>query len=82
MVTFFQTAGWPIIILFFLIHFTLLLMKKRQATLVTAALIAGCGALVMIVGLFSILIIGMYGAITMLLGLVLYVLAKDRLEGR
>ncbi|MBP2003915.1 hypothetical protein [Halobacillus andaensis] len=56
-------------------------MKKRQAPLVTAALVVGCGALVMIVGLFSMLTIGMYGAITMLIGLVLYVFAKDRLEG-
>ncbi|SFJ74958.1 hypothetical protein SAMN04487936_10433 [Halobacillus dabanensis] len=73
---------WPVFIGFLITHVTLLLFKRMKAVLLTSGLMAGVGALLMVIGLIQHLLLGVYGVIFMLFGIVFNFLTKDHIESR
>lgn len=78
----FEIFGWPVLIGFLVIHVVLLLFKRTKVVLLTSQIMAGIGALLMVIGLLQHLLLGIYGVVFMLCGVVFHFLTKDHMESR
>ncbi|QAS52039.1 hypothetical protein [Halobacillus litoralis] len=77
-----EIIGWPVLLGFLVIHVALLLFKCTKAVLLTSKVMAGTGVLLMCLGLIQHLLLGVYGVIIMLCGIVFNFLTKDHMESR
>ncbi|MYL71437.1 hypothetical protein GLW00_11260 [Halobacillus litoralis] len=77
-----NSVGWPVLLGFVMIHILLLLFKRRKVVLFISQVMAGAGALLMVIGLIEHLLLGVYGAIVLLSGIVFHFMTKDQMESR
>ncbi|UOR10551.1 hypothetical protein [Halobacillus amylolyticus] len=75
-----QIFAWLIFLLFILVQLALIILKKWVIVMFTSGIMTVYGALSMGIGLVSTLRIEIYGVLVLLVGLVLYISTKDRLE--
>jgi hypothetical protein len=78
-----EVFGWPVLIGFLVIHVVLLLLKRTKTVVLISQVMAGCGALLMLIGLIQHLLLDVYGVmIIMLFGSVFHFLTKYHMERR